>query len=453
MNMLRKWALLGALMSFGFVATTVAEDETPPKEKPKVKAAIKVAPAVRLLPLVGAKKEAAPKKELSAEDMIKATPTHEKAGEIKVESTDGKMRLQTLTADQKGNVLGLVSAPRFSDPSQKINAEVHVFNADGKKVRDFKVGFNGQSLNVGLDGTVYVAGDGKVAKFSAEGKSLGTVELPHIAEMLKDDSSMKKDAEAKIKEQKDSFERSVKSFKERLEKLEAKKPEDLTKAEENQLKQFKQIMESFKQTEKHYASMTVESVIKDTVARLRTINAVAIGSKDLFIVCGETKGYGFAIWRMTHDLKSPVKVLGSVSGCCGQMDLQVDGSDFLLAENTKYQFARYDRDGKKSGAWGKGMSVAAGQECPPECFGGCCNPMNLRITAKGNIFTAESEGVIKCYSSKGEFISTVARAPLTGGCKNVAVAVTPDEKTVFFCDQPGSKIVLLKRKDAVSQAR
>jgi hypothetical protein len=35
---------------------------------------------------------------------------------------------------------------------------------------------------------------------------------------------------------------------------------------------------------------------------------------------------------------------------------------------------------------------------------------------------------------------------LTGGCKNVAVAVTPDAERVFFCDQPGSKVIILARK-------
>ena len=50
--------------------------------------------------------------------------------------------------------------------------------------------------------------------------------------------------------------------------------------------------------------------------------------------------------------------------------------------------------------------------------------MNVRVGTNGDIFTAESEGLIKRYSAKGEFLGLVANAPLTGGCKNVAVAVT-----------------------------
>jgi hypothetical protein len=35
---------------------------------------------------------------------------------------------------------------------------------------------------------------------------------------------------------------------------------------------------------------------------------------------------------------------------------------------------------------------------------------------------------------------------ISGGCKNVAIGVSKDGNTVFFCDQPGSKIHLLTRK-------
>ncbi|MCA9099398.1 MAG: hypothetical protein KDA36_13470, partial [Planctomycetaceae bacterium] len=100
---------------------------------------------------------------------------------------------------------------------------------------------------------------------------------------------------------------------------------------------------------------------------------------------------------------------------------------------------RYDREGKLVGKYGKKSRTGNS-----ECFGGCCNPMNVRATPNGDILTAESEGVIKRFSSKGEFQGEVGKCALTGGCKNVAVAVSPDNKFVYFCDQPGSQIVVLE---------
>lgn len=369
------------------------------------------------------------------------TPTHEQSSTISVASSDGKMRLQTLCLDAKGNVLALVAQPRgFTAPAKDVVSEIHVITPEGKTLATWKVKFHAHSVNVGPDGKVFVAGDGKVARFDSEGKQLAEIELPHIADLLKGDGEMKQRAEQQVKQQKETFQKIVEQTKERKAKLEAKKAEDRTDLEKKQIEQFERILQSYKQTEKYYESMTVESVLGQLTGRLRIINGIALSEKDLFIVCGETKGYGYAIWRMTHDFKDAKQVLSGVGGCCGQMDIQVHGSDILLAENTKHRFARYDREGKAMGGWGE-----RGKESDGKCFGGCCNPMNLRVGAD-EIYTAESEGIVKKFNGKGEFVSLVGVAKLQGGCKNVALAVSKKGDKVFFCDQPGSRVIVLSQK-------
>ena len=79
--------------------------------------------------------------------------------------------------------------------------------------------------------------------------------------------------------------------------------------------------------------------------------------------------------------------------------------------------------------------------------------MNVRIVSGGTVYTAESEGFVKEFSPKGEFVKLVAHATVTGGCKNVAVAATPDGKTVYFCDQPGSQIIILTLKTTAKIGR
>lgn len=399
--------------------------------------------AIRLLGLAAAL--ALPTAAVAEESKAaKAEPTHEKLTAVKVTGEKGHA-IQTLCADSQGRVLALVAASRnFSSTVKNSTSEVRVLSPDGKPDGSWKVPFHAQSLNVGPDGTVFVAGDGKVARFDKAGKELGQVELPHIAEQLKDKEGMKKKAEEQIKMQKESFEQAKKQFTSQLEKLEKKKPEDLTAQEKKQLDQFKMILKSYEQQGDYYSKLTVDSVVSGIVSRLKVINGIAVSEQDLFLVCGESKGYGYAIWRMTHEFKDAKQVKGGVGGCCGQMDIQVAGTDFLLAENTNYKFARYDRDGKALGAWGKGLMAQPGKETPPECFGGCCNPMNLRVDKSGDVLTAESEGVIKRFSAKGEFLGTVAKVALTGGCKNVAVAVTTDR--VYFCDQPNSQVIILAKK-------
>lgn len=367
-----------------------------------------------------------------------ATHTHQTA--VAVPGTDGAA-LQTLCVNGEGQVLALVAPPRgYSAAKKNVSSEIRVFSADGKPLSTWKVSFHAHSINVGLDGTVFVAGDGRVARFDSKGTEKGTLELPHIAAILEDKETLKRNAEQQIKTQKESFTSMVKRYDEMKAKIEAKPEADRTAAEKANLKQYDSILKSFDQTRKYYDSMTVETVVAQTTSRLRIINGIAVSSKDVFIACGESKGYGYAIWRMTHDFKEAKQVLSGIGGCCGQMDIQVDGDDLLVAENTKHRFARYDRDGKALGAWGK-----RGKETDPDCFGGCCNPMNLRAAKDGFIYTAESEGIVKRFSGKGDFLGTVATVKLQGGCKNVSVAVSPKGDRVYFCDQPGSRILIMSQ--------
>lgn len=379
-----------------------------------------------------------------AQPKIKAdSATHVQVGEIKVKGSDGKNTLQTLSIDGEGRILALVAPPRnFGAPIKDAAGEVQVFTPDGKPVKTFKVDFHANSITAGPGGKIYVAGDGKIASFDRDGKELAKLELPHIAELMKDGGEMKKAAEAQIQAQKDSFEKARKNIKDQKEKIEAKKAEDRTDLEKRQFQQFENILKSYEQSAKYYDDLKVDTILAQQTARLRTINGVAVNDKELFLVCGETKGYGYAVWRMGLDFKEPKQVLSGIGGCCGQMDLQCCGADIVLAENTKHSWARYDRDGKELLRAGK-----RGTDSEGDCFGGCCNPMNT-CCVKGDIYTAESEGIVKRYSADGKYKGLVGVASLQGGCKNVAVAATPDGEKVYFCDQPGSKVIILGKKPA-----
>ena len=368
--------------------------------------------------------------------------THAFKKAVLVKTSDGH-GVQTFCLDGSGRIVALAAPPRyFSGPSKNSHSEVHLLANDGEPITQWNVDFVGQSINVGPDGTIYVAGDAKIAKYGPDGKLIKELELPHIAELLKNTKDIRKKAEEQLASTKRTYNLILKQYRERVKTLEAKPESELTRSDKFNLKQSRQVLERFeRQLEQQMSELNVDEVVKQTTSRLRIINSVAVSKSDVFIICGESSGYGFALWRMDHDFQNAKEVMHAMRGCCGQMDVQVEGTNLLVAENCEHAFARYDRDGKKLGQWGK---VTRGDDV--KCFGGCCNPMNVRCGPKGDIFTAESEGLIKRFSPQGEFVALVAKRPLSGGCKNVAVAASPDGKYVYFCDQPGSQIIIMEQK-------
>jgi hypothetical protein len=421
-----------SIMFAGAVVTVAVADDDP-----------KSIPAIPLIPATKAAANSAKKDEISKE---LSTPTHDKLAEIKIKAKHNGNALQTLCADGSGNILAVVAPPRYGQaPKTKVNSEIQVFDQNGKAIRQWEVPFTAQSIAVGPNGNVYVAGDAHVALFEADGKLIKDIELPHISKMSSNVEGMKKDAEAQLKQEKLSFEQSTKQIKDMKTKLEAKKEEDRTARDKQMITQYEQILKSYAEQGNYYTKRTVDDVVKETLTRMRYINAVAVNEKDIFIVCGETKGWGYAVWRMNHEFAEPKQVIAGLGGCCGQMDLCCEGDNVIVAENTQKKFARYNRDGKSMGKWGK-----AGDK-DVSCFGGCCNPMNVRASGKGDIFTSESEGYIKRFSAAGDFMGIVGKVDISGGCKNVAIAASPDEERVYFCDQPVNRIFILAKKKSVVQ--
>jgi sugar lactone lactonase YvrE len=352
--------------------------------------------------------------------------------------------LQTLCLDGDGNVVALVAPGRYGAKPASPVSEVQVYTPAGEPLRQWKVNFLAQSINSGPDGAVFVAGDGRIAKFDKNGKAVTEIELPQVAALLKDADKLRKQAKEQLEQEVQSYEQMAKQFKDQQDRLKKKdSDETITQNEKAQLRALDQNVKIYEQIAAQTKKKSVDQVVTAMTSGLRTINALAVTEKDVFVVCGATKGHGYAVWRMSQDFTDAKEIIPSVIGCCGQMDVQARGDELFVAENCSHAVGKYTRDGKKLASFGK-----KGQNLEPECFGGCCNPMNVRVTTDGSVYTAESEGHIKLFNPKGEFVGCVGTASLKGGCKNVALAVSPDGEKVYFCDQPGSRILVLAKKAA-----
>jgi hypothetical protein len=368
--------------------------------------------------------------------------THAFKKSVSVRNADGRLSILSFCLNKDGQIVALLGNESGYGPSQDAKSEsgVRVLSKDGESVKEWKVDFVAQSINVGSDGTVYVAGSGIVAKFSPDGKLLKKLELPHIADFLKNKDVIRKRAEEEARERTQSAKSFVIASKNRVKRLEATPADKRSSSDTLAIEQLKTAIKMMEKDQGEEQS--IDSIVEQITARMRIINSVAVSDRDVFIVCGENTGYGYSVWRMDHDFGSAKQVMKGLAGCCGQMDVQVHGDDLLVAENCQHSFARFDRDAKKIGEWG---GRATGDD-NGKCFGGCCNPMNVRCGPNGDIFTAESEGVIKRFSGKGDFVALVAKRPLSGGCKNVAVAASADGRLIYCCDKPGSRINIFEEK-------
>lgn len=369
--------------------------------------------------------------------------THELVKTIAVRGEDSANRLQTLCLAADGNVAALVAPPRDGlAPQESTTCEVQVFDPRGNAVRKWKVHFLGQAINACPDGSILVAGDGHIARFDKQGKTLAEAELPLFPLILPDAKKLRALAQEQLMAEVQSMEETLRCFKTQKAALEAKDASERTALDKSQLKMVETNLEKFEQVAKEHRKTTLEQAVHQITSRLKIITGVAANDHDVFVSCGEGKGYYYAVWRMESNFTQPKEIITELEGCCGQMDIQAQGDELLVAENSRHRVGRFNREGKSLGSFGK-----FGLESDPQCFGGCCNPMNCRIVSGGTVYTAESQGFVKEFSPKGDFVRLVAYATVKGGCKNAAVALAPDGKTIYFCDQLGSKIIVMASKN------
>lgn len=376
--------------------------------------------------------------------------THEKFKAVKVSGKEVTGTLQTLCTDNTGRVLAIVGKGRYDEGNgwgglgkkSPTQSEIQVFDSNGKFEFSWVVEFKASAIGVGSNGDIFVAGDGMVAKCKSDGKIVAQTEAPHLAKMMSDKGKLRTLAEQRKKQTIDSYANMLKQFEKQAEarKLKSK---DKTKAEDEEpaFGGNEQMLKTYRQMVDQATKKTIEKYMEEIGGQIKSVNSVAASDKEVFLTCGEAKGYGYTVWRMNYDLTDAKAVKEGLSGCCGQMDVQCCKDQLVIAENTRHRVGVYDRDGKQKRTFGSNSREGEGAG-----FGGCCNPMNTRPCANGDILTAESEGFIKRFDAQGNYVGLIAHTPLSGGCKNVAVAATPDLSKIYFCDQPGSQILILAKK-------
>jgi len=196
--------------------------------------------------------------------------------------------LHTFCMNRDGNILAgcggnrtefdyVGGASRSKDIVEQ--GEIRVYSPAGELVDVWNVEVTPRAIAVAPDGTIFVAGQGRMAKLNAKGETL-----------LAADTSLV---------------RNYNMEQEAIAKAEAKKKEEEAAKKEAEKEQEKPKPVLSTVLAKLLGLPTEEDAIVDeeferqqAAMRVREVNAIAASESDVFLACPMIKGYGYAVWRI-----------------------------------------------------------------------------------------------------------------------------------------------------------
>ena len=451
----RKWivktfALLAVASILFSASTALSADKKEKKERKKDRAAKEQVEATET-----------PAEEPAAEP--ENVSTHEELDPITIPIGESKAPIHTFATTADGKLLvsmggSTISYARNEDGQLELKevevpAAIKVFDADGKLLDTWKLEVTPQAIGVAPDGTVFAGGVGRIVHLSADGKVLASADapavadlppLPEIPEEEEEDEEARKAREeeaSKIREKLNSVRETVNTKWREIMKIED--PKERLAAQDAFQKTLADYRElSGKLSELTTSKRTLALRARSTALRKLGITGMAVTEKDVFVACPQAEGYGYAVYRVNYDLKKSKKLIDGLRGCCGQLDIEANGTSVFIAENSRKRVLQLDRDGNEvSEIKGSGRDGL-------ESFGSCCNPMNICFDSKKILYTAEaSVGRIKSYSTDGDVQGVVVdKVNIIPGCKRVSIGVLNDGDRVYMLDITRNRIISLKRK-------
>ncbi|MGB1817171.1 MAG: hypothetical protein ACPHJ3_17555, partial [Rubripirellula sp.] len=372
--------------------------------------------------------------------------THAQSGIIQFTGASSAPKMNAFCLNNKGQIIAVCG----NGPG-----EVRVANDSGQILASWEVSVKPESVGVADDDSILVGGEGKLFRFSPEGKLINEVASPHAARLRDSKAQLRTEAIATLKRSMTArdplamAESRVASYENMLTQLKTRQENGtLNASEERLIKMLPDLMERYQkqvddlkraaalkgdaQQEKPDAEPTeaqINSLVDSMIRTKMRVSSISSTGKHLFVTTRGTTGYGYDVWKMNLEFQNAEVIVTGLSGCCGQMDVQCCESGIFVAENSRDRVVHYDMNGTEINKWGKSDRTGLNG------FTSCCNPMNVCFDTEGRVYTAESgSGRIKCFDPSGKLVSYVGDVDLVPGCKNVSIAVSPVNEKVYMLD-------------------
>lgn len=272
---------------------------------------------------------------------------------------------------------------------------IRVYSPAGELLKTLPLEIKPAAISLAKDGSIFVAGDGRLLKLDAAGKVLASAPSPVAKEPVKITKETEEMVKEMIKETKKSLKEELANMKFNLEK------------------------------------------------RRSDVTGLAVTDQDVFMAVPSPSDFTYRVYRFDHQLKNQKLTVEKLRGCCAQMDIKAHDGNLLVSHNARHSVQSHDRDGKELMKFGKAGRVK------PSDFGGCCEPKCIRVLSNGDILAAESgpPTCIKRFSASGKFVEVVAVVEDTkGDCVRVTVDVSPDGSRYYMLDTTRDAIRVFKAK-------
>lgn len=312
-------------------------------------------------------------------------PTYNEVSLIRVGDGKEPGALKNFCLNGEGNILACYGPTDASKSSKSKNPPgVRVYSPTGDLLATYPLEIKPGAICVAKDGSIYVAGDGKLLKLNATGKVIASAVSPVANDSVVIGEELKAMIKEMAEQSRQPYQGEFDRMQERLER------------------------------------------------RRADVTGLAVTEQDVYMAVGAPSDFSYRVYRFDSKLKNPKLVVEKLRGCCGQMDLQAHEGKLWIPHNARHCVESRDRDGKELAKFGKAGKVK------PSDFGGCCEPKSLRILPNGDILAAESgpPTCIKRFSPSGKFIEVIAAlsADTKGDCVRVTVEASADGKRYYMLD-------------------
>ena len=118
-------------------------------------------------------------------ESVEEKSTHQQTTLIKIKDSERPMNINAFCLNADGHIVAVCGIGP---------GEVRIVNDEGDIVRSWALDVKPEAVNVADDETIFVGGEGKLFRFSKDGKELQQAEAPHAHALRSDTSELRKQA-------------------------------------------------------------------------------------------------------------------------------------------------------------------------------------------------------------------------------------------------------------------